>query len=174
MNRLITKLDDINEKAGRIFSWSASLLVWLICIDVIMRYVFNYTLIWILELESYLFACIFLLASGYAFKYDRHVRVDLFYANYSKKSKAWTNFLGGVFFLLPWTIVSCYVCFYYFLKSYNIGESSSQPGGLPALYVLKFILFLGFVLLFIQAVSSILKSFLIIIDKDQEKDALQT
>lgn len=162
MDHAIARLEQINEFAGKLFSWATSLLVWLICVDVLMRYIFNYTLIWIIELESYFFAVIFLMASGYAFKYDKHVRVDLFYSSYSEKGKAWTNFLGGIFFLLPWTLISCYVCFNYFLKSYHIGESSAQPGGLPALYILKFILFAGFVLLLIQALASILKSWKII------------
>lgn len=162
MDNLIQKLENVNEQAGRFFAWSTSLLVALICIDVIMRYLFNHTLIWIIELESYFFALCILMASGYAFKHDRHVRVDLFYSEYSEKKEAWVNLMGGVFLLLPWCLISCYVCFYYFLKSYRIGESSPQPGGLPAIYVLKFILFAGFLLLLVQAVTSILKSIAVI------------
>ena len=143
-------------------------MVWLICIDVLMRYCFNFTLIWIVELENYFFAMCFLLASGYAFKHDIHVRVDVFYANFSERKKAMTNLLGGIFLLLPWSIISTYVCFNYFLKSYRLGETSSQPGGLPALYLLKFILFLGFYLLIIQAVVSIYRSWEVLMMKDEE------
>jgi len=158
MESFAARLDRINEIAGKFFSWSTTFLVWLICIDVVMRYLFSYTLIWIIELETYLFAVVFLLTSGYALQKDKHVRVDLFYAGYSERKKAWVDLLGGIFLLLPWAGISAYVCFYYFSKSVYINESSPQPGGLPALYVLKFILFLGFVLLLIQAVSQIIKS----------------
>jgi len=162
MDTLIQRLENVNEKAGKLFAWSTSLLVALICIDVIMRYLFNHTLIWVIELETYFFALSIMMASGYAFKHDRHVRVDLFYSEYSEKKKAWVNLIGGVFLLLPWTLISCYVCFYYFLKSYRIGESSPQPGGLPAIYILKFVLFAGFMLLLVQATASILKSIRVI------------
>ncbi len=162
MERLIGILESISERTGEIFSWATSFLVWLICLDVLMRYAFNFTLIWIIELETYFFALIFIMGSAYAFKYDKHVRVDLFYSKYSKVKKAWTDLLGGIFFLLPWTAMSAYVCFYYFLKSWHIGETSSQPGGLPALYILKFVLFAGFLLMVIQAIASILKSLLVI------------
>ena len=168
MKQVVNFLDLINEKAGRLFAWSTSLMVLLICIDVLMRYCFNFTLIWIIELEIYLFALSFLMASGYAFKYNKHVRVDVFYSQYSKKKKAWTDLLGGIFFLLPWALISGYVCFYYFHKSWVIGESSAQPGGLAALYILKFVLFLGFVLLILQAISSILRSYMIIRGHDIE------
>lgn len=99
------------------------------------------------------------MASGYAFKYDKHVRVDVFYTKFSPKKKAWTNLIGGLFLLLPWAVISTYVCFNYFLKSWYINETSAQPGGLPAIYVLKFILFLGFLMLSIQAIADILESF---------------
>ena len=108
------------------------------------------------------------MASGYAFKHEKHVRVDLFYSNYSKKKKAWTNLLGGLLLLLPWSLISSYVCFNYFLKSWRLGESSLQPGGLPAIYILKFFLFLGFFLLVLQAIASILKSALDILEKEEE------
>lgn len=119
-------------------------------------------------MEIYFFALCFLMASGYAFKHDKHVRVDLFYSNYSKKKKAWTNLLGGLLLLLPWSLISSYVCFNYFLKSWRLGESSLQPGGLPAIYILKFFLFLGFFLLVLQAIASILKSALDILEKEEE------
>lgn len=162
MENLVRKLESLNERAGRVFAWSSSLLVWLICADVVMRYCFNFTLIWVIELETYLFALVIMMASGYAFRHDRHVRVDVFYSTYSEKKKAWINLVGGVCLLLPWCLISSYVCFYYFLKSVRIGESSPQPGGLPALYCLKFILFAGFLLLLVQAIASILKSIITI------------
>ena len=111
-----------------------------------------------MELEIYLFAIIFLLGSAYAFQKDRHVRVDVFYSNMSIKKQAFVNIVGGLIFLLPWTLVMIYILQRYFLKSLRIGESSSQPGGLPALYVLKGILLVGFFLLFLQGISSIYKS----------------
>jgi len=39
-----------------------------------------------------------------------------------------------------------------------MGESSAQPGGLPALYVLKFFMVLGFALLLFQAIASVIES----------------
>lgn len=151
-------LEWINENTGKLFAWSTSLMVWTICIDVIMRYVINQSFIWIIELEIYFFAMSFLFASGYAFKHDKHVRVDLFYARWSKKGKSRVNLIGGIFFLIPWCVVSLIVCWKYFLTSFKMGESSAQPGGLPALYILKFFMVLGFALLLFQAIASIIQS----------------
>lgn len=114
------------------------------------------------ELGTYFFALSFLFASGYAFKHEKHVRVDLFYAKWSEKGKARVNLIGGILFLLPWCIVSMIVCWKYAITSFNMGESSQEPSGLPALYLLKFTLFIGFTLLLIQGVASILKSIAIL------------
>lgn len=161
MNQLLkiaAVFERINEAAGKLASYFTAALVLLIGVDVLARYLFDTTFIWVLELEIYFFAIIFLLGAGYAFKHDRHVRVDVFYANWSIKRKAWVNLLGGLFFLLPWCVVILQVAYRYAAYSFSINESSAQQGGLPFLYILKFIIFLGFVLLTLQAVASIIKS----------------
>ena len=101
MNFIIKTIDQINETIGRAASWLTSILVVLICYDVVMRYLVNETSAWITELQWHLFALIFLFGAGYALKHDRHVRVDLFYSKMSKRDQAWINFLGTLIFLIP-------------------------------------------------------------------------
>jgi len=158
VNKVINFLESINENVGKLFSWTTSLMVWLLFALVVMRYGFGTFSQKLSELGTYFFALSFLFASGYAFKHDKHVRVDLFYAKMSPKGKAWTDLIGGLLFLLPWCIVAIIVCSKYGYTSFLRGESSQEPSGLPALYVLKFTLFIGFVLLLIQGIASILKS----------------
>ncbi len=171
LNSIKNLFDSINENVGKLFAWSTSLMVWVICIDVIMRYVFSTSFIWIVELEIYFFALSFLFAGGYAFKHDKHVRVDLFYAKWSAKGKARVNLIGGLFFLMPWCIVSIIVCWKYAMTSFKLGENSQQPGGLPALYILKFCIVIGFVLLLLQGIASIIESILVLQGKMKEEGA---
>ncbi len=166
MQRFIKSLNFIGEKIGKLVSLSAILLAILIGLDVMSRYVFQFTYIWMVESEIYLFGLVFLLGSGYTFKYEKHVRVDVFYTKMSKKGKAWIDVLGGVFLLIPWCYVVIVSSWYYGLSSFMINESSPQPGGLPALYVLKFCITIGFVLLLTQGISHILSALLTIFNKD--------
>ncbi len=167
MQKIINFLDKIGEKIGSLVSWIATLLAVVIGFDVITRYIFEFTYVWMIEIEIYLFGMLFLLVSGYTFKHEKHVRVDIFYNKLSKKGKAWVDLLGGAFLLIPWCYVVIVSSWYYSLSSFMIGESSSQPGGLPALYVLKFCITLGFVFLLFQGLSHMLKSIQIIFNKDQ-------
>lgn len=166
MLQLTLFLDRLNERIGQAVSWFTAALVGLICIDVLMRYLFNFSLIWMGELEIYFFALCFLLGAAYAFKHDSHVRVDLFYSKFSEKGKARVNLIGGLLFLIPWTVIIIIVSSRYAYFSFKIGESSPQVGGLPALYILKFAIVVGFVLLLLQGISSVGKSILILLDKD--------
>lgn len=158
LERLINWLEGINEWCGRLVSWLSVFLVALICVDVLMRYFFDFTLIWVIELEIYFFALLFLLASGYALKHDKHVRVDVFYTKMTKKQKALVDFSGTLLFLIPWCVVIIWVSYNYAYMSFLIGEKSPQPGGLPALYLLKFSIVAAFFLLLIQGLSMIIRS----------------
>jgi len=149
---------NINEQVGKLFAWSSSLLVWTIVFDVILRYVFSMSFIWLSEIEVYLFSFTILFGIGYTLKHDKHVRVDVFYDKWSSKRKAIVNLIGGILFLLPWCIVSIIACWKYFAFSFTFKESSPQSGGLPYLFILKFCLVLGFGLLLIQGIASIIKA----------------
>lgn len=161
-------INTVNEWVGRSVSWLTTLLVILVCFDVVTRYLFSDTQAWIMELEWHLFALIFLLGAGYAFKHDRHVRVDLFYTRFSPKDRALVNLIGGVLFLLPWCFLIIYVSFQYALASFLIRETSPDPGGLPAFYPIKFAITIGVFLLLLQAIASIIQSLLIYLGKEEE------
>ena len=162
MKKIIAGIDSINSFFGQVAGWSSIVLVVLVCLDVILRYFFQWSRVWMMELELYLFAMTFLLGGAYAFQKDQHVRVDVFYTNMSEKGKARVNLIGGILLLLPWCFIVMYISQRYFFKSWRIGESSGQPGGLPMLYIKKGMLFVAFFLLSLQGVSSIYKSVLIL------------
>ncbi|NRB50380.1 MAG: TRAP transporter small permease subunit [Saprospiraceae bacterium] len=159
MQKIIDSIDQVSERIGRGTSWLTLLLVILVCFDVVTRYVLSDTAAWIMELEWHLFALIFLLGASFAFKHDRHVRVDLFYAKFSAKDKALVNLIGNSIFLIPWCIVIIIYSFNYGMTSFEIRETSPDPGGLPARYLIKFAITFGIVLLLLQAIGEALKAY---------------
>ncbi len=158
MKGLINILDRITLASGRFASLFTHLLVLLICIDVMMRYLFSDSQIWIMEVEIYFFALIFLIGGGFAGLYNNHVRVDLWYEKLSPKNKALTDLIGGICLFLPWVLILTLVALEYAQTSYRIGEKSAQPGGLPYTFLLKSIIAVGFFFLLLQGVSQILKA----------------
>ena len=86
---------------------------------------------------SWTHAIVFMVGAGYTFKYGHHVRVDIFYGQMSSKSRAWVDIVGTVIFLGPFLFVVAFFSYQFIISSWEIGEASSQPGGIEQLYLLK-------------------------------------
>lgn len=157
MGRLVYWIDQLNEKIGYFTSWLTAALVALVCLEVGIGF-FNTSWTWLTELEWHLFSLIFLLGAGYAFKHDKHVRVDLFYTHFSPKDKALVNLIGNLILLIPWCIVIIWAAVRYAYIAFKIGENSPDPGGLPARFVIKAMIGLGFFLLLLQGIAETAKA----------------
>ncbi|MCS6969302.1 MAG: TRAP transporter small permease subunit [Cytophagales bacterium] len=162
----------INEYVGRAISWLTTGLVLVFCIDVLLRYVFKSASVAFYEIEWHLFSLIFLLGAGYSLKHDRHVRVDIFYARFSPKAKAWINFLGVGLFLIPFAVLVIKSSIPYVAMSYRINESSADAGGLPYRYLIKSAITAGFSLLLLQGIALMLDSLLILLRLDKSTNQL--
>ena len=160
LNRFVEFVNKINSTIGKYTSWLTTALVLVVVFDVITRYVFNESSVAIQELEWHLFAILFLMGSAYTLQNDDHVRVDLFYSKFNAKQKAWLNILGTTIFLIPFTLLIIYASQNYVLNSFALNESSPDPGGLPARYILKAFIPLSFLFLLLQGISLLFKSIL--------------
>ncbi|WP_421763526.1 TRAP transporter small permease subunit [Ekhidna sp.] len=154
----MTLIDNLNKTIGAIVSWLSLILVLVIVIDVILRYTVSITSAASFELEWHLFATIFLLGAAYTLQEDKHVRVDVFYHRFSDKSKAWVNLIGTILLLLPFCGIAFWESLSFVSTSFNLAETSPQPGGLPARWLIKSTIPIGFFLLGLQGISLILQS----------------
>ena len=114
------------------------------------------------DVVLYLHGGLFLLGAAFALKRGAHVRVDIFYRNFSESRKALVDLLGNLIFLQPvcWTILL--YSWGYVEFSWRIMEVSPEPDGLPFVYIQKSLLIAVAILLALQSFSEILKSYLTI------------
>ena len=115
----------------------------------------------------YLHAALFLLGAAYTLKKDGHVRVDIFYRDFTAKRKALVDLLGSLFLLLPVCSFLLWASWGYVTKAWSIQEGSQEAGGLPYIYLLKTLIPVAFVLLIVQGISQALSS-LSILTSEQE------
>ncbi|MCP3665783.1 MAG: TRAP transporter small permease subunit [Gammaproteobacteria bacterium] len=89
------------------FSWLALMVVLSEFLIVITRFVFSYEQAYMGDLVRFWYAALFLFASAYTLVHEGHVRVDVIYANFSRRTKAWTNSIGILLLGLPicWVIL---------------------------------------------------------------------
>ena len=147
---------------GKICSWFVALMVLVTCLVVVMRYGLDMGSVFLQDVVLYLHGGLFLLGAAFALKRRAHVRVDIFYRNFSTSKKALVDLLGNLIFLQPicWTILL--YSWGYVEFSWRIMEVSPEPDGLPFVYVQKSLLIVVAILLALQSISEILKSLLII------------
>jgi len=158
-------IDGLNDLAGRTISWLTAVMVMVTTADVTMRYVFNTSFVFVQELEWHLFAVLFLCAAGYTHLKDGHVRVDIFYARLSPRRQALVNFVFALLFLFPACFLLIKTSLPFIARSWAVLEGSPDPGGLPARYLLKAAIPVGFFLLGLQGLSETIKNAHILFQK---------
>lgn len=168
LEKIAAIIDNLSDKIGYLVGWLTTLMVLVVFYDTVMRYVFNKGNVALQELEWHLFAVVFLIGAAYTLKEGGHVRVDIIFINLSEKTKAWIDFSGTLIFLIPFCIMVILSTKGFIVNSWNVREISPDPGGLPARYILKTMIPLGFSLLLVQGLSQVFKNLMIILGYPQE------
>jgi TRAP-type mannitol/chloroaromatic compound transport system permease small subunit len=149
-------IDNINTKVGRAVIWLTLVVVLVSATNAVIRKVFNVSSNAWLELQWYLFGAIFLLAAGYTFLRNEHVRVDVLSQKFSKRTQIKIEIFGVLFFLFPACGLIFWLSLPFFYESLVLHELSSNTGGLirwPA----KLLIPIGFGLLILAGVSHLIK-----------------
>jgi TRAP-type mannitol/chloroaromatic compound transport system permease small subunit len=146
-------LDRIVTIIGEASSWIWTILMILILYQVVQRYVFGLGSIKMEEMQWHLYAAGFMLAIPLAELRQRHVRIDVFAEHWPLRRRLWIEMAGLLIFLIPFSIFFVWWSFPYATQSFQIGEISSAPDGLPLRFILKTFIPATFILLAMVAVS---------------------
>ena len=154
--RIAGAIDAVTEWIGKAVGWLILVAVLLSAGNAIVRKVFNVSSNAYLEAQWYLYGAAFLGAAALTLKQNEHIRIDIVYGTFSRRTQHWIDLFGHVFFLMPFVILMDIFLVPYFLLSYTSGEVSNNSGGL-ILWPAKALLLGGFVLLTVQGLSEIIK-----------------
>ena len=156
--RISRLIDAMTERVGRTVYWLVLVAVLVSAVNASVRKVFDVSSNAFLELQWYLFSAIFLLSAGYTLLRQEHVRIDVVYGKFSKRTQIWIDIVGTLLFLLPMASLILWLSWPVFVDAYRSHEHSSSAGGL-ILWPVRLLLPAGFALLIVQAVSEIIKRF---------------
>ncbi len=155
-------IDRLTEIIGRVISWLTLIMVFLVVTVVVMRYFLEMGSIALQELVTYIHAMVFMLGIAFTQKRGGHVRVDIFYRDFPVQRKALVDLLGGLFFLIPVTLLIFVTSWDYVAASWAITETSAENNGLPFIYLLKTLMLIMPGMLLLQGIAEVLKSGLIL------------
>lgn len=150
---LSVRIDRWIEFCGRLVSWIWLLLLGVIVLNVLLRYAFGEGRIEFEEIQWHLYAVGFLIGLSYAYQADTHIRVDLLHERLSLRHQAWIELYGIVLLLLPFTLLILIYSVPFVVASFNLGERSQAPGGLPLRWLIKGALPLGFGMLLLATIA---------------------
>lgn len=149
-------IDSVNARVGRVLSWLILIVVLISATNATVRKVFDTSSNAWLELQWVLFGAIFLLCSPWTLLSNEHIRIDIVNGMLPKRWRDWIDVIGHVFFLLPLTIVMMVTSVPFVIRSLSVNEQSMNAGGLPQ-WPAKSLVLIGFVLLFLQGISELIK-----------------
>lgn len=149
-------IDKVNGAIGRWMAWAILLAVVISTVNALIRKIFDTSSNSWLEMQWVLFGVVFLLCAPWTLLSNEHIRIDVVSSLLSKKVRDWIDVIGHVVFLIPFTIIMIVTSIPFFWRSFLLNEQSLNAGGLPQ-WPGKFLVPLGFTLLFFQAVSELIK-----------------
>ena len=149
-------IDRVTTFVGRGVSWLILVVVLVSAGNAVIRKIFDISSNAWRELQWYLFGAIFMLAAAWTLQRNEHIRVDIVSNALSKRTRDWIDFVGHLVILLPFVTLMVWLLWPYVLQSFRINEYSSNAGGL-IIWPAKALLLAGFVLLFFQGLSELIK-----------------
>ncbi|WP_026879066.1 TRAP transporter small permease subunit [Ignatzschineria larvae DSM 13226] len=157
LHKISHTIDSINIFLGKIAIVAIFLATLISAGNALFRYIFHLSSNGMLESQWYLFAVVFLLASGYTYLKDQHIRIDIISSRFSPKTRAIMEIIGIVFFLFPAFSMLFYLTISPAISSWQIWEISPNPGGLPRAPI-KALIPIGIFFLLLQGVSELCKA----------------
>lgn len=156
MFKLDSAIDSLNEKVGFYASYLILPLIGVVVWEVIMRYGFDAPTSWAFELTVFLYGLHFCFALAYAHKHNTHVAIDVFEARLTDKSRLKLRIFTNIILFLPTIgMLTFYICVLA-INSWQQWEHASSSWA-PAVYPLKTLMAIGFILFFLQGVAKLIQ-----------------
>ncbi len=156
---LADKLDHIIRVVAHIMCWANGILIFVIILQVVLRYGFSHGLVVLEELQWHLYAIAVMFGMSYAMVENAHVRVDILHHSFSDRTTAVIEILGILIFLLPFLWVVFHHSLDFVYEAWRLGERSDAPTGLPYRWAIKAVIPLSFGLLMLAAISRMIREF---------------
>lgn len=180
----VRAVDGFNRRLGKVIMWGVFVMAAILLWSSISKTFFNPSL-WTLEIAQFAMVAYYVLGGPYSIQMGSNVRMDLFYAEWSVKKKAWFDaftVLLLIFYLCVllygalnstayslgyfgkdsigfwWDLLITFVTGGPDAAGEKLGYIERSPTAWrPYLWPVKFIMIFGFFLMLLQTVSELLK-----------------
>lgn len=158
-------IDLISEYEGKVASYLILAATLQICYELTLRYVFRAPTVWGLDMTIYLCGTTYIMSGAYADRYDAHIRVDVFYSRWKKRTKAIVDLFVTDMLFVFFSSVLAWQAYLWFMESWNEKITAGTQWD-PPIWPMRFILLLGGVFLTLSAIGRTLKDAQTVLKKE--------
>lgn len=159
LRRITWLLDVPGAVVGKVAAWLILPMVGGLVYEVVARFGFNSPTLWAYDVTFMLYGTLFMLGAAYTLGRDSHVRADFLFNILSPRWQGMIDGLFIVFLFFPAMYFFTVATFEYALTSWQRGERIPTSPMMPIIYPLKTVMPVTGLLLLIQGVSELLKSY---------------
>ncbi|WP_075293040.1 TRAP transporter small permease subunit [Pararhizobium arenae] len=156
--RVISIIDGFTEKFVILVAILTAPLVLANTIEVVSRYLLGSPTIWAADVTVMSYGSIFMLGASYALLKGAHVRTDIFWENFTPRTKGAIDAVCYVALFLPVMVIVFYMSLDDFIYAYEINEKSTLSLWMPVIWPFRGVIPLAALLLLVQGLSELLKS----------------
>lgn len=154
ISRYVAVVDAINYRIGRFAMYGIFVLIAILLWSSVSK-VFFVPSLWTLEMAQFAMVAYYILGGPYCLQRGSDVRMDLFYASWTDRQRAWVDAFT-VFFLLFYLGVLLYGGIDSTLYALEYDERSYSAWR-PYMWPIKVVTCIGIVLMILQAISELFK-----------------
>lgn len=153
--KYVRSVDYVCEKFGKLMMYTIFLMMGTLLLNAITRNIINIPLSWCVEMAQFTMTAYYIVGGAYSIQMDDHVRMDLFYARYSDRTKAKIDVFTSFFlvFYLVCLFVGSISSTIYAIETGQRKFSMWNPSMIP----IKVIMVFGIILMLLQAFSTLFK-----------------
>lgn len=157
-NKFSDGIDTVIRHIGYVLMWANVIVIFVIILQVVLRYGFGHGLVLLEELQWHFYAVAFMFGLSYAMMSDSHVGMDLVYEKLSPKWQCRWDIFGILILLLPFACLIFYYSLDFVHESWRLNERSVAPQGLPWRWAIKSVLPISFALLVMASISRLIRT----------------
>lgn len=148
-------IDYLSTKFGRVAMYAIFLMIGVLLLNAITRNILNIPLSWCIEMAQFTLTAYYIVGGPYSIQMDSHVRMDLLYSKFSKKTQARLDSFTAIFLVvyLACLLIGSISSTMYAIEYDQRKFSQWNPSMIP----IKVIMVVGIFLMLLQAISTFFK-----------------
>lgn len=155
--RLASAIDTLTRFFGKAIAWLILPMILSLVWEVVARYFFNAPTVWAYDMTFMLYGSFFMVGSAWTLQRGGHIRTDVYYARWSKRTQARVDLACYLVLFFPAMVVFGWLCWEYFWKSFQQNESIVTSPWMPIVWPFKFTMPLTAALLVLQGIAECIR-----------------